>query len=111
MCMKFLSVKSSYKPLIEYPLLNACLSLVSLSFCAGEMLLIWALGFAPVYDADKWRHDQEKYEFFLVHFWKLSKQLENNGFAKPCGEDIYRVLCHSFWCDYASRENYASSRQ
>ena len=42
---------------------------------------------------------------------KLSKQLENNGFAKSCGKDIYRVLCHFFWWDYASRENYASGWQ
>ena len=27
---------------------------------------------------------------------KLSKQLENNGFAKSCGEDINRILCHFF---------------
>ena len=70
----------------------------------------WNAADLSLYDARQWRHEQEKCEFPFVYL-KPSKQMENDVFAKLYWEDINRILCHFFWCDYASCKNYARSCQ
>ena len=87
MCMKFLRAKYFYKPLIEYISRPQCLPVISFQNpsskfnCAVEMLRLRCWSMATNVNSSSC-------------IFKLSKHLENSGFVKSCGEDLYRILSH-----------------